>query len=194
MYEYTYLLHTRLAAAASSFLKSFVLRPRCALRAGVTSKERRVTMRACRMKGHRGSGRGRGGWSRVGGGWEADGSGSVPSAQQKGDSRWPQAPPSQRQPHPTPHINSIQGDALSSRQRDTFLTTSEPPPPPPPSLPPPPLRQSPNHTMVGMPNQSSGYLQSYIKVKGRAYRCPAPPPHPPLRKKWDLDREMCYSK
>ncbi|KAK5909969.1 hypothetical protein CesoFtcFv8_003851 [Champsocephalus esox] len=26
-----------------------------------------------------------------------------------------------------PHINSIQGDALSSRQRDTFLTTSKPP-------------------------------------------------------------------
>lgn len=114
-----------------------MLRPRCALRAGVTSKERRVTMRACRMKGHRGSGHGRGGWSRVGGGWEADGSGSVPSAQQKGDSRWPQGPPPpQPQPHPTPHINSIQGDALSSRQRDTFLTTSEPPHPlGPPSLP-----------------------------------------------------------
>ena len=29
-----------------------------------------------------------------------------------------------------PHINSIQGDALSSRQLDTFLTTSTPPPPP----------------------------------------------------------------
>ncbi|KAK2837560.1 hypothetical protein Q5P01_014772 [Channa striata] len=34
---------------------------------------------------------------------------------------------------PPPHINSIQGDALSSRQQDTFLTTSKPPTPPNPN-------------------------------------------------------------
>lgn len=32
-----------------------------------------------------------------------------------------------------PHINSIQGDTLSSRQRDTLLTTSKPPPTPTPT-------------------------------------------------------------
>lgn len=56
-----------------------------------------------------------------------------------------------------PHINSIQGDALSSRQLDTFLTTSTPPDP------------QPQITPLEMLNQSSGYLQYYIKVKGRAY-------------------------
>lgn len=111
-------------------------------------------MRACCMKGHRRAAASVGGGTgRMGSRWQW----LRPISTTEGGLKMATGPP---------HINSIQGDALSSRQRDTFLTTSDPPHPPQPS----PPRQSPNHTILGMLNQSSGYLQSYIKVKGRAYR------------------------
>lgn len=48
--------------------------------------------RQCERAGWKGIGERPRPWVGERGGWEADGSGSVPSAQQKGDSRWPQAP------------------------------------------------------------------------------------------------------
>ena len=48
--------------------------------------------RQCERAGWKGIGERPRPWVGEQGGWEADGSGSVPSAQQKGDSRWPQAP------------------------------------------------------------------------------------------------------
>lgn len=42
---------------------------------------------------HPGAGREGVGGGQIGTGWEADGGGFVPSAQQKGDWRWPRAPP-----------------------------------------------------------------------------------------------------
>lgn len=106
-------------------------------------------MRACCMKGHRRAAASMGGGTgRMGSRWQW----LRPISTTEGGLKMATGPP---------HINSIQGDALSSRQRDTFLTTSDPPPPPSPT---------PNHTILEMLNQSSGYLQSYIKVKGRAYR------------------------
>lgn len=113
----------------------------------MTSKERWKTMRACWMKGHRRAAASMGGGTgRMGSRWQW----LRPISTTEGGLKMATGPP---------HINSIQGDALSSRQRDTFLTTSKPPRPP-----------NPNHTILEMLNQSSGYLQYYIKVKGRAYR------------------------
>lgn len=64
---------------------STIVRAHC-----MTSKERWKTMRVCCMKGHQRAAASMDGGGL--GGWEADGSGFVPSAQQKGDSRWPLAP------------------------------------------------------------------------------------------------------
>jgi len=103
-------------------------------------------MQACWMKGHRRAAASMGGGTgRKGSRWQW----LRPISTTEGGLKMATGPP---------RINSIQGDALSSRQCDTFLTTYNPPLP---NLP---------CTMLEMLNQSSGYLQYYIKVKGRAYR------------------------
>ncbi len=110
----------------------------------VTSKERWKTMQACWMKGHRRAAASMGGgMGRMGSRWPW----LRPISTTEGGLKMATGPR---------YINSIQGDALSSRQRDTILTASTSPP-------------TPNHTILEMLNQSSGYLQYYIKVKGRAY-------------------------
>lgn len=81
----------------------------------MTSKERSETMRACCMKGHRRAAASVGGGTgRMGSRWRW----LRPISTTEGGLKMATGPP---------HINSIQGDALSSRQRDTFLTTSDPP-------------------------------------------------------------------
>lgn len=85
----------------------------------VTSKERWKTMQACRMKGHRRAAASMGGGTgRMGSRWQW----LCPISTTEGGLKMATGPP---------RINSIQGDALSSRQRDTFLTTpplfSQPP-------------------------------------------------------------------
>lgn len=84
----------------------------------VTSKERWKTMQACRMKGHRRAAASMGGGTgRMGSRWRW----LCPISTTEGGLKMATGPP---------RINSIQGDALSSRQHDTFLTTPPPPPTP----------------------------------------------------------------